>query len=122
MISNALLNKVLSEINSECTYIGIGTGTEPSPEDTLLISEKLRKAVDSYIDDNAVIKEIYIDESEGNDTKYINIGVFGGDATTAINTGTLQAGGVINIQKDNTQSLTISVEITVERVWDYGIW
>lgn len=116
MISDTLLNKVLTEINAECTYIGIGTGTEPSPEDTLLINENFRKAVDSYIDDSTVIKEIYIDENEGNDTTFTNIGLFGDAATETLNTGKLQAGGVLNTQKDSTQSLTISVEITVERV------
>lgn len=109
--------ELLSKLESDITHVGIGDGATPLVEsDTSLDNETLRKTVTSLIDGNTLILEGYWDETEGNGTTYTETGVFWDGATDTIDTGSLAAGGQINVIKDATQTLTVSIEISVEAV------
>ncbi|WP_069649633.1 hypothetical protein [Caloranaerobacter ferrireducens] len=114
MVTNAGLSRLLTLLDNELTHIGIGIGTAPTINDTTLDNEQLRKQASSLIDGFTLVKEIYFDETEGNGINFTNAGVFGNSATDIVGTGELFSGGSINVAKNNTQSLTISFEITVE--------
>lgn len=117
MITNAGLSRILNILSTELSHIGVGTGTPPTQTSTLLTNEVLRKQVTSpLIDGTTIVSEIYLDETEGNDTNFTEVGIFCDGATTELNTGTLFAGGGMDVTKNNTQSLTISFEITVLEV------
>lgn len=116
MITNALLNRIVALLDVDITHIGIGTGAAPAVGDTTLASETQRKATTSLIDGATLILEGFWDESEANGVTFTNAGVFGNGATGTIGSGQLFAGGAINVPKTDTQSLTVSVEITVEAV------
>jgi hypothetical protein len=109
MISDKLLEEVAVHLNSEITHCGIGEGVGPDVDDATLADELVRKAANSYIDGYEVIKEIYIDETEQNDKQLSNAGVYGASNTV------LFAGGEIDVLKKAGESLTVSIEITVER-------
>lgn len=116
VVTSAMLNRILAMLDVDITHLGVGTGVEPGAGDTVLTGEAQRKAATSTIDGLTLIKEGYWDETEGNDITYTNTGVFGNGATGDVSTGELFAGGAIKIPKTNTQSMTVSVEITVEAV------
>ncbi len=107
MISNKLITDIADFISNSIAAVAIGTGNEPALNDTTLDQEVLRKAGTIYIDDDIVVAEMYIDETELNDINLTNTGIF--DSMQLI------AGGAIDEIKTNTESLTISLEITVER-------
>lgn len=113
MVTNAGLNRIISFLDGDLTHLSLGTGVAPVNTDTTLPNEAIRKASTSFIDNFTLIKELFLDETEGNGVTYTNAGVFGNGATATIGTGELFAGGAINIVKDNTQSFTLSIEITV---------
>jgi hypothetical protein len=115
-VANSLLDFIVTQMDADITHIGIGTGTAPAPGDTLLASEAQRKAATKLIDGTTLIKEGFWDTNEANGVTYTNAAVFGDGATDTLGTGKYRAGGAINIPKDNTQSLTVSIEITVEAV------
>lgn len=117
MITNAGLNRLLTILSTELSHIGLGSGTPPTETSTLLSNEVLRKQVTApLMDGTTLVSEIYFDETEANDTNFTEVGIFCDGATSDINTGTLFAGGGIDVTKNNTQSLTISFEITVLEV------
>jgi len=109
MISDQLLTATVAYLNQAMTHIGVGNGAGPDTDDVVLADELLRKTATSYIDGNTVIKEIYIDETELNGEDLSAVGLYGDNNTV------LFAGGGISQQKDAGESLTISVEISVER-------
>ncbi len=115
MITDFLLNKIINNVDEAITHIALGTGLEPSSSDTKLTGEEIRKVADSYIDQNTVIKELYLDENEGNGIQFTNLGLFGEGATSEVDTGVLMSGGRMDLLKGSKQSMTISVEITIER-------
>lgn len=114
--TDALLNKLISLLDQNAGYAAIGTGTAPIASDALLAGEQSRKATTSFVDGFTLIKESYWDETEANGVNFTNAGLFGDGATSGLNTGSLFVGGPINVFKDPTESLTISVEITLEAV------
>lgn len=116
MVTNALITRLINYLNTDITHIGIGTGAAPTASSTTLSSEAQRKAVTKLIDANTLVLDGFWDTGEANGVTYTNGGVFGNGATATLGTGQLFAGGAINVAKDNTQSLTVSVEITVEAV------
>lgn len=116
LITEAAVAKVVELLQGELTYLGLGTGTTPlTVGSTTLSNETIRKATYITIDENTIIAEIYLDESEGNGVTFTEAGCFV-DGTSDINTGELFLGGQLNVTKNATQSLTISMEITVEAV------
>jgi hypothetical protein len=116
MLNNSGLQRVIGLLDQDLTVIAIGTGSAPSREATQLSSEVLRKVVsDTLIDGDILIKELFLDESEANVT-ITEWGVFCNGATTASGSGQLFASTGANIVKNNTQSLTLSVEIEVVEV------
>lgn len=116
MINNSGLARVRDLINADLTVIVVGTGTAPIATATQLTTELLRKDIsETMIDGNIIIKELYLNETEANGT-LTELGVLGNGATSTPGTGELFASSSSNIVKDNTQSLTISVEIEIKEV------
>lgn len=115
MITDALINRTLSYLHDDIDYIGVGVGTTPTDTSTTLDGEANRKQAEKLIDGNTLVLEIFFDESEANGGVFTNAGAFGNGSTEVIASGELFAGGAISVLKTNTQSLTVSVEITVER-------
>jgi hypothetical protein len=117
LVFDNYIDELVTKILADVTHIGIGTGATPLAEsDTLLDNETLRKVVTEIQDDNTVIFEGYWDESEGNGVTYTEAGVFWNSATLSVNSGSLCAGGQINVEKDATNTITVSIEITTEAV------
>jgi hypothetical protein len=112
-VTNKLLQRVINYLNDDITHIALGTGIVPNAESTLLDGETNRKLSDNNIDGNTLIVEGFWDTSEGNGT-YTNAGCFGNGATDTIETGELFTGGAVDITKNSTQSLTLTIEITIE--------
>lgn len=116
MINDSGLNRIMSLLNADLTVIAVGTGAAPTAASTQLTTELLRKAAsETTIDGFVLIKELFLSEAEANGT-LTELGLLGNGATTAAGTGQLFASSGANITKDNTQSLTISVEIEVKEV------
>lgn len=114
--TNAFLTRIIALLSAEVTYVGIGTGAAPTASSTILAGETLRKLATQLIDGNILVLDGFWDETEANGVTYLNAGAFGNGATATIGTGVLDVGGTISVVKDNTQSLTVSVEILVEAV------
>lgn len=114
--TRALLNKLIELLDTDADYVAIGTGTAPSDTDVTLSNEQSRKFTTSFVDGFTLIKEGYWDETEANGVSFTNAGLFGDGATSTLNTGDLFVGGPINVTKNSTESLTISIEITFEAV------
>lgn len=112
-VTNKLLERVANLLSEDATHISIGTGVEPTKDSVLLDNENNRKPCTNNIDDTTLIIEGFWDTGEANGITYTNVGCFGNGATDELNTGELFAGGAINVNKDNTQSLTVTIEITV---------
>lgn len=112
-----VISRLVTYLNADITQIGIGTGTTPlTNSSTLLDNETLRKPTTNTVDGNTIIAEAYWDETEGNGVTYTEAAAFGNGATASIDTGEIDVGDQINIEKDSTQTLTISVELNVEAV------
>lgn len=114
--TNSLITWFVAQLNTDASYVGIGTGVAPTSISTLLAGEQYRKLSDKFIDGNIAVFEGFWDETQANGLTYTNAGVFGNGETATLGTGQLFAGGAINIPKTSTQSMTVSVEISVEAV------
>ena len=107
---------ILQYLIEQLNYIGLGTGAPPQRLDELLEDEVIRKLItDLFLDDNILVAEVFLDETEGNGIDYTNTGIFRNGAE-AINTGKLFTGGGINFAKDESNTLTVSYEITAGEV------
>lgn len=114
--TDAAISRVIELLNADITHVGIGTGVFGDATSTLLTTETLRKASTNLIDGNTLVVEGYWDESEGNSVTYTEAGGFCDSATVTVETGTLFTGDTISVEKNSTQSLTVSIEILVEAV------
>lgn len=116
MIHTSGINRMIALLNSDLTHIAVGTGTAPTLNATQLTTETYRKPITlGVVDGNVLIKEVFLDESQGNGS-IAEIGLLGNGATGTAGSGQLFASGAAAILKDNTQSLTISFEIEVKEV------
>lgn len=115
IVTRGLLNRAAQLIATDITYMGIGTGLPVTVDSTLLDSELTRKATTEFIDENIILEEIFFDTEEINGVEIKTIGLFGQGATSIVNTGVLMLGDNVSLNKDSTESLTLSCEITVER-------
>lgn len=113
MITDSALTDIFNYINSLVNYVAIGTGVLPQNTDSDLDQETTRKLATTTIENLTAIKEIYLDDTEGNGITFSNAGIFFNGANENLSTGDLFAGSGINVVKDNTKSLTISIEITL---------
>ncbi len=106
---------ILNNLKDNLKYIGLAIGEKPSLDTTLQLSDEIiRKEVTApLIDGYTLISEIYLDETEGNGISFQSLGLIDGASADQIGEGELFMSGQINEQKDNTQSLTISVEVEV---------
>jgi hypothetical protein len=116
LISNVGISRLITLLSNDLQYVSIGTGAAPTLSDTVLAGENIRKLATTTIDENTIIKELFLDTGEGNGVTFKNAGTFCNGATATKGTGQLFAGGGLNITKTSLQSLTVSIEITVEEV------
>lgn len=116
VVTNQLVQSILTSVDTLVTHVGIGTGSAPTDQSVALSGEVARKQAITYTDSNTIIKEVFFDESEVNDVQLTNAGSFGVGATDVVGTGALLTGGLIDVFKNNRQSLTVSMEITVEAI------
>jgi hypothetical protein len=114
--TDALINRTIALLAADIPYVGIGTGVAPTTASTKLPNEASRKLATLLIDGNTIVLDGFWDETEANGVTYTNAGAFGNGATNSSGSGQLDVGGTINVVKDNTQSLTVSIEILVEAV------
>jgi hypothetical protein len=115
IINNQILSRLPELLDPDATHIGIGTGTAPGITGTVLGNETLRKSATGFTDNTTLVKEIFFDTGEANGVLFTETGLFGKDATSSIDTGTLFLSSDLNIEKTNTESLTVSYEITFRR-------
>ena len=116
MINNAGLNRVIALLNTELTVIAVGTGAAPGAADEQLTTELIRKLVsESTVDGFTLIKELYLDTSEGNGA-LTELGLLGEGADATPASGKLFASGAASTTKTDTQTLTVSFEIEVKEV------
>ena len=113
LATDAGITRLLELIDTDTDYVAIGSGAVPVAGSTTLTTEEERKASTNTIDGNSITLEGFWDTDEGNGVTYSEAGAFGDGATASADSGTLLAGGAISVTKNNTQSLTVSVEITI---------
>lgn len=114
--SDSTIQLILNALDADMLYLGIGTGAVPVASATALPSEAERKLATSLIDGNTLIKEGFWDTDEANGVTYTNAATFGDGATASVGTGSYRVAGLISATKDSDQSLTVSIETTVEAV------
>lgn len=115
IVNNGLISKLLQAMDNDISYIGIGNGSSPSSSDSILPGEIIRKPTLTYFDQNTIVKETYYDESEANDIQFTNAAAIISNSILPA-TGVIAVSGEIDAIKTNRQSLTVSIEITVEAV------
>jgi len=116
MVNDTLIDRVLELLDSDTGFIGVSTGTIPVVQsDTLLPNEVSRKTTTNIIASDTLISDVYFDETELNDINITSVATFCNGGTSTVNTGEIAVADNVNIIKNNTQSLTISIELTVER-------
>jgi hypothetical protein len=110
MITNSAIQSVLNAIDLQIQSIAVGSGTAPTdPSATSLTSESYSKDITLRLrDGNIQVVEVFFDETEANGT----ITELGAKKTD----GDMFNIEAANITKDNTQSLTVSIEIEVMEV------
>jgi hypothetical protein len=100
------------------TYGAVGNGTAtPSASDTQMENEVARKAVAVATNiDNVVTIEAFFASNEAN-ALITKFALFGEDATTSLDSGTLMeyADFASSFTKTSSETLTITIEITVSR-------
>lgn len=116
MIQKSGLQNVLDFLEVDLTRIAVGTGAAPEYLSTQLTSEVFRNSPsDSFFDGLTLVKELFLDESQANVT-ITEIGILGDGATGTAGSGALFASAGAAIQKTDTQSLTVSFEISIQEV------
>lgn len=116
--TDVAIARVLQLLKNDITHLGIGNGVSPTGSSSSLDNELLRKTVVGEIIGNKLRISATWSENEGNGIVYKNTGCFCNGADDGINTGELFAGSGIEVSKDNSQSLTITIEIDVEAITD----
>lgn len=105
MINKSGFDRLSAYLDSELTYVAVGTGAAPSYSATALTAETFRNTVsDTFTEDRTLVKELFIDESQANVT-ITEVGIFGNGGAE------LFASFNTNLVKTDTQSLTVSFEI-----------
>jgi hypothetical protein len=113
--TNSGLIRILELIEDDVSHIGVQSGAAPTVNSSVLNTEYARKGVtDPLIDGYTFVVDAFFDTADGNGT-ITGWGVFGDGATDTLATGTLIAATTADIVKDDTQSLTLSAEITLRR-------
>ena len=99
---------------SEITFGAIGSGTAtPTLGDTTLATETFRKilAVRSFSGNQATLR-LFLSTSEGNGT-IEEFGLFGEDASVAVDSGTMFNRVLVNRVKTSSNTLTIETILTI---------
>ena len=104
-------------VKSTITYCAVGTGTDaPAAGDTELQTENTRKQVSVRSVSDAVAKfRTYFNTSDAN-AVLKEAGLFGDDATSTPDSGTLFCRLAINKTKTDAETLTIDWEVSVSAV------
>lgn len=104
------VQRVLDKIDDLLTHIALDAGTTTA---TGLADEKYRgQLVAPYRDGSTTVREIYV--SEENAVGHTSGIAILADATDTVGTGVIFGFDAVDVDKTDRDSLTISVEITVE--------
>ncbi|SRR5712691_1188654 len=120
-ITNAgldLLRDGMSGVNaSKITYVALGTSnTAPTTGDIKLGTEVFRKQVTSYTNGAShgeILINGYIAPSDAVGVVIAEVGYFGGNASSAKDSGVLLARGLYSHTKVNTESIQLQVDLTL---------
>lgn len=115
IVTDAGLQRIIQLIQADLTHIALGNvaGTITTSS-TQLDGEFFRLALtENFVDGQTIVAEIYLDETQANDM-IRQVGLFA-NGTSEANSGTLVVVEDVNITKTNTESMTVSVELTVNR-------
>ena len=109
---NSLLNRMAGESKGEITYLALGDdNTAVKITDTALGNELYRKAVTSSSASGLTFSSsTFIPSTEGNHA-YKEMGLYGDDASAALESGTLFTHLLINETKSAGQSVTIDYDV-----------
>ena len=121
-ITNVYLNALRDATHGasfpQITYIAVGDGVFTSPLATQLRldHEILRKAASSYTNGSTgeILVSMYLSPSDIPGAAITEIGVFGGAATSALNTGTMIGRALYSHTKANNSPLSESITIVCD--------
>lgn len=112
-LTNLYRNSVLNQLygnafNSlEIKYLGIGTGDAPaSATDTQLGTEVFRMIPTSQTISDEYVQTIWVIPTQMGNFTYKEIGVFCGNATVTLNSGTMISRVNVNIEKTSSMEIT----------------
>lgn len=109
-VAPAGVQRLLDLLDADLTHIALDAGVTT---DSGLAAEHYRAQISSTLrDGNTTVREIYMDETQANGTA-ASIAILAA-ATDDPGTGTLFAYQGVEIEKTDRESLTVSVEVTVE--------
>ena len=110
----SLLERMAGQSKGAITFLALGDDdTAATTSDTALVNEVYRHAVsNATVVADVLTISTFIPSTEGNDT-YLEMALYGDDATAAADSGTMFTRLIINETKTYGQSLTIDYEITV---------
>ena len=114
---NLVRDSIKAAQNIKITYVALGTSTTaPATSDTQLGAEFFRKRVTSYTNGSTGVINIslYLTPTDAVGKDIEEVGFFGGNATTASNSGVLLAHGLFQHNpKTNLESITFTFTLTV---------
>lgn len=112
-LTNLYRNSVLNQLygntfdSLEIKYLGIGTGDAPaSATDTQLGTEVFRVIPTSQTIVDNYVQTIWVIPTQIGNFTYKEIGVFCGNATTTLNSGTMISRVNVNIEKTSSMEIT----------------
>jgi hypothetical protein len=117
--AESLAARMVGAEKGQVTYFALGTGAStggdaPAEADTTLDTELTRKqiSVRTSSTDTASFR-IFFNTSEGNGS-LTEVGLFGDDATSTTDSGTLFARAAISTTKTDSETLTIDWDLSVD--------
>lgn len=112
-LTNLYRNSVLNQLYGnafdglEIKYLGIGKGDAPaSATDTQLGTEVFRVVPTTQTISDGYVQTIWVIPTQIGNFTYKEIGVFCGDATTTLNSGTMISRVNVNIEKTSSMEIT----------------
>ncbi len=117
MIKNAGMDLIKQLLIDNLKHVGLATGSTTDITSTKLVGEVIRKQVsEQMMDDDVLVTEVYLDETEGNNISLKSIGLMIGVESDQIGEGDLFLDFSIDEIKTDTETMTISIEIEVLEV------
>jgi hypothetical protein len=116
---NMLRDGMSGAASTKITYVALGTsGAAPSVSDTRLGAETFRKLVSSYTNGTSpgeILVTMYLAPGDDLSDSIWEVGFFGGNATSAANSGVLLAHGLYNHSRPATatESIQFRLDLTI---------